>query len=346
MSDRPPRILVVDDRPENVRLLEAVLIPRGYDVLTASSGAEALSTVESHHPDLVLCDVVMPGIDGYEVCRRVRADPSTAHLPIVMVTASGEQEKLKALDAGADDFIAKPFDHFELLARVRSLLRLKEYHDTIERQAAQLSRFLSPQIARLVASKDGERLLEGHRREIAVVVCDLRGFTSFSETTEPEEVMTVLREYQAAVGELVVRFEGTLEHFEGDGLMAYFNDPVPCPDGPLRAVRMAVAMRDRVHALATGWHRRGHDLGFGVGVAVGYATLGRMGFEGRYDYGAVGGVVNMAHRFCDDAQPGQIIITQRVLAAVDDHVEVQSVGDLVPKGASRPLAAYNVIALR
>jgi adenylate cyclase len=364
-----PRIMVVDDTPQNVRLLEAVLTSRGYEVIPAGSGAEALDKVASDRPDLVLLDIVMPRMDGYEVCRRLRADPATALLPVVMITASGEQEKVKAIEAGADDFIPKPFDHAELLARIRSLLRIKSYHDTIEEQAAELERwnreleqrvgeqvaelarigrlkrFLAPQLVDLIVSSGDDSVLESHRREITVVFCDLRGFTAFAEVGEPEDVMTVLRAYHATLGELIFEFEGTLERFTGDGLMVFFNDPVPCEDPAVRAVSMAVAMQARVDGLAREWHRQGHDLQFGVGIAQGFATLGRIGFEGRFDYAAIGTVTNLAARLCDKASPGQILVSQRVFAATEELVKAEPVEDLSLKGFSKPVRVFNVIGL-
>ena len=368
--DRQPKILAVDDTPHNIRLLEAVLAPRGYAIVPAGNGMEALEKVATERPDLILLDVVMPGMDGYEVCRRLRDDPATRLLPVVMVTASGDQEKVRAIEAGADDFILKPFNHAELLARVKSLLRIKEYYDTIQAQAAELAelnrtlearvqqqvdelervgrlrRYLSPQLAELIISSGDESVLESHRREITVVFCDLRGFTAFAETTEPERVMEVLREYHAALGELIFRFEGTVERFAGDGVMVFFNDPLPCPDPAERAVRMAVAMRERVGELAVGWRKQEYELGFGVGIAIGYATLGRIGFEGRFDYAAIGTVTNQAARLCGEAGDGQILISQRVCAAAEALAEVEPVGDLSLKGFSRPLAAFNVVGLR
>jgi class 3 adenylate cyclase/CheY-like chemotaxis protein len=368
MSD-PNTLLVVDDLPQNVRLLEAVFGPRGYEVRSAASGPEALSLLATTPVDLVLLDIVMPGMDGYAVCRAVRDDPATAFLPIVMITASGSQERLAAIEAGADDFVAKPFEQAELLARVRSLLRIKQYHDTITRQASELAewneqlerrveaqveelerlgrlrRFLSPQLADLVITSGDESFLQSHRREITVVFCDLSGFTPFAETVEPEDVMEVLREYHAALGDLIHRFEGTLERFTGDGLMVFFNDPIPCDDAPQRAVRMAVAMRARVAQLQEDWRRRGHDLGFGVGIAQGHATLGRIGFEGRSDYAAIGSVTNAAARLCDEAEPGQILISQRVYAAAEDLITADALGDLNLRGFSRPMRAYNVAGL-
>jgi class 3 adenylate cyclase len=368
MSEEPT-VLVVDDLPQNVRLLDAVLSPRGYRVLTAGSGQEALDLLKKHEPDLVLLDIVMPGLDGYEVCRRIRDEPATEFLPVVMITASGDQEKLHAIEAGADDFVAKPFDRAELLARVRSLVRIKRYHDTIERQTTELSawnreleqrvrsqveqlervgrlrRFLSPQLADLVVNSGDESFLDSHRREIVVVFCDLRGFTTFAETSEPEEVMGVLNEYHAALGDLIFRFEGTVESFAGDGLMVFFNDPMPCDDAPTRAIRMAVAMRTRVRDLADAWARRGHDLGFSVGIAQGYATLGRVGFEGRFDYAAIGSVTNLASRLCDHAAPWQILAAQRVRTGAEDVVVSDYVGELTLKGFSRPMPAFDIRGL-
>jgi class 3 adenylate cyclase/CheY-like chemotaxis protein len=365
----PSRLLVVADLPQNVRLLDAVLSPRGYEVISAGSGEEALSLIAESHPDLLLLDVLMPGLDGYEVCRRIRADPATSFLPVVMVTASGEQEKLRALEAGADDFVVKPFEQAELLARVRSLLRIKQYHDRIVAQSGELAewnhtleervreqvdelerigrlrRFLSPQLAEVVTSAGDDAFLKSHRRDITVVFCDLRGFTSFAETGEPEDVMDVLRAYHAALGDLVTRFEGTLERFAGDGLMVFFNDPLPCPDAPVRAVRMAVAMHHRVADLCHGWRELGHDLDFGIGIAQGYATLGVIGFEDRSDYAAIGSVTNLAQRLCSEAQPGQILVSARVHAAARELVVAEPLGELELRGFSRPVQAFNVVAL-
>ena len=364
------KILAVDDVPQNLRLLEAVLVPNGYAVVTAANGEEALLAVLKEKPDLVLLDIMLPGIDGYEVCRRLRADPKTQFLPVVMVTASGVPEKTKAIEAGADDFVPKPFDQLELLARVRSLVRVKTYHEEVERQKAELSewnrtleervrqqveelarvnrlrRFLSPQIAELVMSQGGDALLDGHRREITVVFADLRNFTAFSETAEPEEALGVLRAYQAAMGEVIFHHEGTVEHFAGDGLMVFFNDPVEIPEPQLQATRMALAMQARFAELQAGWRKRGYDLGLGIGIAVGYATLGRIGFEGRFDYGAVGTVVIQAQRLSAAAKAGEILVSSRVHAAIEDRIDARSAGELELKGFHQPVPAFQVTALR
>jgi adenylate cyclase len=365
--DIPVTVLAVDDQPANLRLLDAVLTPRGHRVLTASSGAEALALLETEDVDLVLLDIVMPGMDGHEVCRRIRSTPLTEFLPVVMITASGSEQRLAALESGADDFVTKPFDQSELLARVASLARIKRFHDTIRRQADELTtwnteletrvalqvaelertnrlrHFLSPQLADLVVGD--ENLLQSHRREIVVVFCDLRNFTPFAETSEPEEVMGVLGEYHRAIGALVHAYEGTLERFTGDGIMVFFNDPIPCNDAAERAVRMALGIRDAVSELSARWLRNGHDLALGIGIAQGFATLGRIGFEGRFDYAAIGSVTNLAARLCSDAGPWQVLVTDRVLAATE-HVSVSVVvGDLQPKGFSRSVRVHNISAL-
>jgi class 3 adenylate cyclase/CheY-like chemotaxis protein len=370
MSDESMTVLAVDDLEQNLRLLDAVLSPRGYNVLTALSGHDALEQLSQHEVDLVLLDIVMPGMDGYEVCRRIRAVPQWRFLPVVMITASGSQEKRQALEAGADDFVSKPFDQAELIARVASLARLKRYHDTIEWQAAELAqwnvelearvasqidelervnrlrRFLSRQVVDIVLDSGDETVLSSHRRDIVVVFCDLRGFTPFAEASEPEEVMGVLSEYHAVLGELIDRYEGTLERFTGDGVMVFFNDPFPISEPARRAMEMAIAIRDRVGDLAAQWDRRAIDLSIGIGVAQGYATLGRIGFEGRFDYAAIGSVTNLAARLCAAASGGQILVAQRAFAAVEDLIDASPVGELDVRGFSRPVRAYAVDGIR
>jgi class 3 adenylate cyclase len=221
-------------------------------------------------------------------------------------------------------------------------LRVSEQVAEIERMG-RLRRFLSPQVADLIVSSGAEKQLESHRREITALFCDLRGFTEFSESADPEDVMTLLRAYHAAIGEIIHKFEGTLERFAGDGVMVIFNDPVPLSNPALRAVTMAIEMREAMEALLKAWRRMGHELGFGIGISHGYATLGTIGFEGRFDYAAIGTVANVASRLCDDAKSGQILITARVLMAVEGAVTVEEAGDFALKGIRRPITVYNVL---
>jgi len=309
----------------------------------------------------------MPEMSGYEVCLALRAKPATSMLPVIMVTALDPgEERIKGIEAGADDFLTKPINQAELLARVRSLLRIKELHDQVQTQAAQLSewnknleqrvqdqlkqlerlerlkRFFSPQLAELIVSGAAEDPLKTHRRDLTVVYLDLRGFTAFAETAEPEEVMEILHEYHAAMGGLILEYEGTLEHFAGDGMMIFFNDPVPVENAEERAVRMALAMREQVKQLTVKWRKLGHELDFSVGIAQGYTTIGTIGFEGRWEYGAIGSVPNLAARLCGEAKPGEILVSQRLLAGVEGTVEVEDKGELSLKGFHRPISAYNI----
>jgi adenylate cyclase len=370
VTERTPKILVVDDVPENVRLLEAVLVPRGYEVVTAHDGEAALDLVEAEEPDLILLDVMMPGLDGYAVCTRLRANDDTAMLPVIMVTSSLGQEKTRAIEAGADDFIPKPFNHDELLTRVRSLLRIKRYHDTIKEQAVELAelnrtlehrvqaqvgelerlrrlrRFLSPQLAEAVVSSGDETILRSHRRQVAMLFADLRGWTSFVDAVEPEELMRVLGEFHGAIGRLVKRFDATVGFLEGDGVQLFFNDPIEIPDAALRAVRTGCALREEMDLLKPVWSKRGYDLDFGVGIALGYATCGEVGFEGRSDYAAIGAVTNLAARLADEATGGQVLIAQRLYAEVEHDIEVESAGEFALEGFRRPVAAFDVVAVR
>ena len=370
MSDDRARILVVDDVPENVRLLEAVLDAHGYDVVSATNGDSALELALSARPDLVLLDVMMPQPDGLAVCRRLRQQEETAVLPVIMLTASEGSEKRTAIEAGADDFIPKPFDREELLTRIRSLLRIKRYHDTIKAQAAELldlnrtleervqtqldelerlqrlQRFLSPQLANAIVSTGDESILRSHRRQVSIFFADLRGWTDFADSVEPEELMRALGEFHGTIGGLVRRFDATVGGLEGDGVHLFFNDPIEVPDHALQAVRLGCALREEMAELTAVWHKRGYDLDFGAGIALGYATCGEVGFESRSDYAAIGTVTNLASRLADEATAGQILVAQRLYAEVEDEVEAEPAGEFTLKGFRRPVAAFNVIAVR
>ena len=360
----PARILVVDDIADNVEILRMRLTTLGYEVVVAEDGEQALAKVRETLPDLILLDIMMPKIDGLEVVRRLKADKSLPFIPVILVTAKASPTDVVAgLDAGGDDYLTKPIDHGALVARVRAMLRIKALHDEVQalnqgleakvrdqveelERVGRLRRFLAPQVAQTIVSAGDDAVLENHRREVVAMFCDLRGFTAFSETAEPEDVMAVLGEYHAAVGPLVHKYEGTLERFLGDGMMVLFNDPLPCPDAPQRAARMAIEMRDSVAALAPAWKRKGHVLGFGVGLAQGYATMGTIGFEDRFEYTAIGAVVNLAARLCADAGDGQILTSSRLAAAISDIVEIDELGERTLRGMSRPVAVVNLRALR
>ena len=360
----PARILVVDDIADNVEILRVRLSSLGYEVVVAEDGERALRKVRETLPDLILLDIMMPNIDGLEVVKRLKADATLPFIPVILVTAKASPADVVAgLDAGGDDYLSKPIDHGALVARVRAMLRIKALHDEVQalnqgleakvrdqveelERVGRLRRFLAPQVAQTIVSAGDDAVLENHRREVVAMFCDLRGFTAFSETAEPEDVMSVLGEYHAAVGPLVHKYEGTLERFLGDGMMVLFNDPLPCPDAPLRAARMAIEMRDSVAALAPAWRRKGHVLGFGIGLAQGYATMGTIGFGNRFEYTAIGAVVNLAARLCADAGDGQILTNSRLAAAIGDTVEIDDLGDRALRGMSRPVTVVNLRALR
>jgi class 3 adenylate cyclase/CheY-like chemotaxis protein len=371
----PPLILIVDDNPANVEIMQMRLMANNYEIITATDGEMGLAVAREKLPDLILLDIMMPKIDGLEVCRLLKNDPELPFIPIIMVTAKADSKDIIAgLDAGSDEYLTKPVDQGALVARVKSMLRIKDLHDRVKDQTLQLEkqadhlkswntkleervkkqvevlqrtgrlkRFLSPQLAELIISTDKSDLLNSHRQEVTVVFCDLRGFTAFSELGEPEEVMSVLQEYHTAMGKLIFEYGGTLERFTGDGLMVFFNDPIPCDDPSEKAVKMAMSMRETVTALNYKWEKKGYNLGFGIGIDKGFATLGKIGFEGRFDYAAIGTVTNTASRLCDNAQPNQILISQKVYIDVEDIANVEKVGDLSLKGLHRSTIAYNVL---
>jgi adenylate cyclase len=355
--------LIVDDSAVNRQLLARHLASIDIEAREAVDGRAALVALRElgGQVGVVLLDVVMPEMDGYETLAAIKADESLRHVPVIMISGVDELDSVvRCIRLGATDYLPKPFNPTILAARVRASLSEKRMRDleiehaarqaellaTIERQKEELSRFLSPQVAALVSTPDGQQMLAGHRREATAVFCDLRGFTAFSDQAEPEDVLGLLREYHAAMGALIVEHGGTLEHFAGDGMMVFFNDPVPQPDHVERAVRMAVAMREIFAGLAAKWARLGFDLGLGVGIATGYATLGRIGFEGRYDYGMVGPSVIVASRLSSAAEANQILLNPRAHAAVDELIDVEEVGQLSLKGFARPIPTVNVLAIR
>jgi adenylate cyclase len=370
-ANAPARILIVDDTPANVKLLEDLLAFHGYEVEVAGSGGEALAMIRALPPDLVLLDVLMPGMSGYDVCRAIRGDATLAMLPVVMITAlEDREERVKGIDAGADDFLSKPVNPPELLARVRSLLRIRSLYETVQRQKEQLAawnrtlearvddqvkhveklqrlkRFFSPQLAELILAGGADDPLESHRRDITVVFLDLRGFTAFADTAEPEEVMDALAQFHRAMGKRILEYQGTLERFTGDGLMVFFNDPLPIAQPVRRAVEMAFVMQNDILRLSAQWKKKGFSLGLGIGIAQGYATVGAIGFEERIDYGAIGTVTNMANRLCDLAEPGHILVSQRVFAEVEELAFAEDLGEVNLHGFKRAVRAYRLLDLK
>lgn len=367
----PARILIADDNPDNLEIFRTRLAVHGYEIVTACDGAEALAEARDKLPDLILLDVMMPKMDGVEVCRLLKSDAELPFIPIIMLTAkAATRDVVAALEAGADEYLTKPVEHGALVARVKSMLRIKALNDTVREQSrklaewnatlelrvqeqlqqleklSRLKRFFSPQLADAILSGGTADPLATHRREVVVVFLDLRGFTAFAEVSEPEEVMGVLREYHAEMGRLIHAHEGTLERFTGDGMMIFFNDPVEVANPTERAVRMATSMREGVSELSEVWRKRGHDLALGIGIAKGYATIGAIGFEGRMDYGAIGTVTNLAARLCGEAKGGQILTNRKTLSDVEHLVDAEPVGELLLKGLTRPISAYSVTALK
>lgn len=360
------KILVVDDTPHNVKLLADILTAKGYAAITAASGEEALAKIAAEAPDLVLLDIMMPGLSGYDVCRRLRAEPATALLPIVLVTSLDPQsERVKGIEAGADDFLQKPIHQAELFARVRSLLRIKSLQDEVARQAGELrawnttlearvqdalakieglrrlERFFSASVAAAIVG-EGERALAPHRRDICCAFVDIRGFTSFTDNAEPEDVMAMLAEFHAAMGPLITAHEGTVPHFAGDGILIFFNDPLPLDDPSGHAATMALAMQQAFAPLAARWRKQGHVLGMGIGITRGYATLGAVGYEGRVDYSAIGSVVNLAARLCGEAKGGEVLVDRRTQAALEDRFTFEAVAPLTLKGFDKAVTAFRL----
>jgi adenylate cyclase len=357
------RILVVEDQQTNAELLAGLLRNLGYDVEVAADGVDALEHVHSKSPDLVISDILMPRMDGYELCRRLRANAATALLPVVLVTsAEPATERVKGIEAGADDFLAKPINWDELFGRVRRLLHVKALQDEIKdlnaklelrvrEQVAQLERlsrmkrFFSRAVAEAIVA-GGEELLEPHRREITAVFLDLRGFTAFTDRADPDEVVELLRAYHATLGRTVDEFGGTLEHFAGDGVMIFFNDPIEVDNPAERAIRMALALQKAYRPISDAWEKLGHEVGLGIGIAQGETTLGVIGFEQRWEYAAIGNVPNLAARLCGSAHAGEIILDGQTEQDIAGIADTEFVGALTLRGFQQPVPAFRLKALK
>jgi signal transduction histidine kinase/class 3 adenylate cyclase len=345
-TDDRPLLLVADDNAD-MRAYLARLLQGQYRVVLAKDGVEGLEQARTFQPDLIITDVMMPRMSGYDLLKAVREDDALRSIPVIMLTArAGTEARVESWQTGADDYIAKPFDESEIQARVTNLIRARAQERELRQlQKEKIARFLPRNLADMILSGEHDDFLKGHRREITVVFIDLRGFTAFVEKSDPEDVMTILREYQTAMGHLVSEYGGTLERFIGDAVMVYFNDPLPCPDHAQQAVQMAIAMRQALCGLQEGWRKRGAQLGAGIGIATGYATIGAVGFEDRLDYSAIGPVTNLAARLCSDAQDGQILVSDRVLPLVEDLI-AEPIGELALKGILTPVAVSQVIGMR
>ena len=359
----PATVLVVDDDPLNRQLLSMSIGHLGHTVIEAGNGLEAIETLGQHSVDVVLTDIEMPEMDGYGLLEHRAGHDRLKAIPFIVISGVDEMASIiQCIGLGAEDYLPKPFDPVLLHARLGACLDKKRMTDELQQlnehlaervdekvaeveRLNSLRRFVSPQLAEALAV-GGEAILASHRREITAFFCDLRGFTAFSETAEPEEVMDVLREFHHAVGPMIFEHDGTIAQFTGDGMLVFFNDPVKLDDPAWNAVRLAVAMRDRTAELSAEWKRRGHELELGIGIAVGYATCGEIGFDGRTEYTAIGTVVNLSARVCAIAAGGQILVTNKVFAAVEDRVDAMPMGDVEFRGLSRPVPIHEVTALK
>lgn len=372
MADKQ-RILVVDDSDDDREILRMRLESQGYIVVTAADGGEALLALDEELPDLILLDLMMPRLDGIATLKRIRERPD--FIPVVILTARSDvDDVVEGLDAGADEYLLKPVDHAALVARVRAMLRLKVLHDRLKQQAddlsvqaaqlaefntsltdrvetqvgelrrmSRLTQFLAPQVVEaIMASPDGERLLESHRREVAVLFCDLRGFTSFAETAEPEALLDLLRAYHEMLGKRIFEHEGTLERFAGDAVMVLFNDPVSTPDYCQQAVKLAFDIVEGAEALLETWRSRGAPLGVGIGIAAGIATLGKIGFSERFDYAAIGTVTNLASRLSGEAGVSEILVSSRVAEEASTVAVVRPLGARPLKGFARAVPIFQL----
>ncbi|HEX2230287.1 MAG TPA: adenylate/guanylate cyclase domain-containing protein [Candidatus Binatia bacterium] len=348
---RSSRILAVDDNKQNLSLLERALAAAHYEVVTAGDGPTALELIGSAEPDLVLLDVMMPGMSGYEVCQRIRANEATCLLPVVMLTSLTDvADRIRGIEAGADDFLSKPVNREELLTRVKSLLRIKTLHDEIETKNHLLrnlfGRYVSADLAAEIVADPGRHLkLGGEKREITIMFGDLRGFTPFAEQLDPQDVVDILNSYLKLVIDTVFEFRGTLDKFRGDGFMAFFGAPIARHDDPLNAVRCALAIQERVKRI-TFTKFPDVRLHMGIGINTGVVIAGNIGSERRTDYTVIGNEVNTAQRFESNAGPGQILITGNTYERVKETLQVRELGPLRVSGKQEGVFAYDVLGAR
>ena len=362
-------VLVVDDLHDNVTMLCAYLHAKGYSTIAANDGLKALELANERYPDLIMLDINMPHMTGLEVCKELKGKELTKLIPIILVTANSSTDDIvKGFEVGADDYLIKPYNYMEMIARVRSMLRIKdaqnklvevnkqldELNQNLEKKVTEqvrelervnrLRRFLSPEIVNGITAENSEEILSEHRREITVVFLDLRNFTSFSEKATPQEVIHTIRELHQMVGPIIFEFRGTLERFTGDGMMVFLGDPEPMENHPCQAVKMALKIRDKVEDLRANWASKGYQLALGIGIATGEASLGTIGFEGRLDYAAIGVVTNLSARICNQAQGGQILMSQKTYSDTKDLFITKAQEPINLKGFSKAQPIFEVIS--
>jgi class 3 adenylate cyclase len=350
MKDKPV-ILVVDDQPQNIELLEAYLVPQGYEIITAVNGEEALEKLSGNKIDLILLDVMMPGMNGYEVCKKIKSDSDNTFLPIVMLTAlDNRQAKIEGLETGADDFLNKPFSEIELVARIKNLLKIKFLHDEVESKNHLISSMLHRYVNRFVieqilANPEKYSELGGDRKEVAAFFCDIRGFTSLSENMKADEIIHLLNSIYKKLTEIVFRNKGTFDKYMGDCIMAFWGAPMDIEDETLWAIRAALEMQVAFEDLKQGWPPELKKLGIGIGINYGEVVVGNVGTEEAMNYTVIGDVVNTAQRLESIARSGQVLITKNALLRVEGKIKIRALQPGQLKGKSLPVEIYEVLKL-
>jgi adenylate cyclase len=366
---RPPLILIIDDDDRFAAFLSDALAHAGYRTYRAANGFDGVCAATAERPDMVLLDVRMPDMDGFEVCTHLRGREEARGIPIVMMTANQDDKAAwnKGLEAGADDFLFKPVDSKLLLARVRTLIRTKTLFDEVSRQneelarwsaqlerrvhlkvseierLARLKRFFSPRLAARLVEGGAQDPMQSHRGRVSILFADLRGFTEFSDRQEPGVVMDTLKQFHAVMGALIFRFEGTLERFTGDGMMVFFNDPDPVADHCNQALRLGLAMCEAAERLMPAWREIEGPNGLSVGISTGEATLGAIGFEGRIDYAAIGSATNLAARLCAQARAGEVLVAAETWAECSEHNGLATTSEVLTlKGFSTPVICMRI----